>query len=135
MPSKPPAIGELTWTGDLQFSAAIHGHTLILDSSSQAGPTPVETLALSLAGCMSIDVVHILTRGRHPLTSLRSRIVAERADEDPKRFTRVTLDFTIGGGVPREAVERAIELSREKYCSVWQSMRQDIAFQVTVVVD
>lgn len=132
MPSKPPTIGELTWIGDLKFRATINDHTLTLDSGSKAGPTPVETLALSLAGCMSIDLVHILTKGRHPVSGLRAHIEADRAPEDPKRFTRVRLRFTLAGGAPRDAIERAVALSREKYCSVWQSMRQDIDLQVTV---
>ncbi len=88
-------------------------------------------LALSLAGCMSIDVAHILARGRHPLTALRAHIAAERADDDPHRFTRIAMTITTEGA-PREVVERAAELSRDKYCSVWHSMRQDIDFQVTV---
>ena len=80
---------------------------------------------------MTIDVVHILTRGRHPLRALRSHLVAERAQDDPHRFVRVTLHVTVEGGVPRDAIERAIALSRDRYCSVWHSMRQDIDFQVT----
>lgn len=131
MPSKPPAIGDLTWLGDLRFNATINNHTLTLDSGSKAGPTPVETLALSLAGCMSIDVAHILARGRHAFTALRTHIAAERAGEDPHRFTRIALKIEVAGA-PRDAVERAAALSREKYCSVWHSMRQDIDFQVTV---
>lgn len=134
MPPKNPAIADLAWLGDLRFSATINAHTLTLDSASKAGPTPVETLALSLAGCMSIDVVHILTRGRHPLTGFRSHLVGERAADEPHRFTRMTIQFTVEGGAPREAVERAVELSREKYCSVWHSMRQDIELQVSVAV-
>ncbi len=135
MPPRNPAIADLTWIGDLRFDATINNHQLTLDSASKAGPTPVETLAVSLAGCMAIDVVHILTRGRHPLTSLRSHLVGERASDDPHRFTRIALHLTLGGGTPRDAAERAVELSRDKYCSVWHSMRQDIDFQVTVAVE
>ena len=88
-------------------------------------------LAASLAGCMAIDLVHILGRGRHELRSLRAKLLADRATEAPRRFTAVTLHFAIEGSVPRDAVDRAVELSRTKYCSVWQSMRQDIDLQVT----
>lgn len=80
---------------------------------------------------MSVDIVHILTRGRHPFRALSSHLVAERAQEDPHRFTRVALHVTIDGDVPSDAVDRAIALSREKYCSVWHSMRQDIEFTVS----
>ena len=135
MPPKPPTTGDLTWLGDLRFRATINDHTLTFDSAGKAGPTPVETLALSLAGCMSIDLVHILAKGRHTVTSLRTHVEGERAPEDPKRFTRMTLRFTLGGSAPRDAIDRAVALSRDKYCSVWQSMRQDTDLQVVVDVE
>ena len=77
---------------------------------------------------MAADVVEILTRGRHPLTGLRAALTGERAPDPPRRFVRITLHFHVSGAVPPEAVDRAIALSREKYCSVWHSMRPDIAF-------
>lgn len=77
---------------------------------------------------MSMDVAHILTRGRHSFRALSSHLVGERAPEDPYRFTRITLTVVVEGDVPSDAVDRAIQLSREKYCSVWHSMRQDIEF-------
>jgi putative redox protein len=77
---------------------------------------------------MTTDVAYILSKGRYPLRALRSHMVADRAPEDPHRFTRITLHMTVDGDVPGEAVDRAIALSREKYCSVWHSMRQDIEF-------
>ncbi len=80
---------------------------------------------------MSIDVVHILTRGRHPLRGLRSHLTGDRAEDDPHRFTRIALHFVVEGDVPADAVDRAIALSREKYCSVWHSIRQDIELVVT----
>lgn len=80
---------------------------------------------------MGIDLVQILTKGRHDLRTLRAHLVGDRREEDPKHFTRIRLHFTLTGDVTREAVERAIALSREKYCSVWHSLRRDIDFQVT----
>ncbi len=130
MSSTPPLV-ELVWNGELEFAARLSKHTLVLDSNGVAGPSPVEMLGAALAGCMAIDLVHILTRGRHDLRSLRAMLRADRATESPKRFTAVTLHFAIEGSVPRDAVDRAVELSRTKYCSVWQSMRQDIDLQVT----
>ena len=125
---KPPTTADLTWIRGLQFEATSGAHTITLDGNSSAGPSPVQTLAISLAGCMSIDVADILTKGRHPFRAIRSRLDAERAPDDPHRFTRVTLAFTVEGGVPQDAVARAIALSHDKYCSVWHSMRQDIEF-------
>jgi len=128
---KPPSVIDLIWIGDLKFSAKTSSTTSTLDSAGTAGFSPVETLAAALAGCMSTDVVHILTRGRHPLQALGSHLSAERAEEDPHRILSATLHFTIEGDVPADAVDRAIALSRERYCSVWHSMRQDIDFQVS----
>jgi putative redox protein len=129
--AKPPAVADLTWIGDLKFSATASKASMSLDSAGVAGPSPVEALVLALAGCLSTDVTHILTRGRHPLRALRSHVIADRAQEDPHRLLRVALEFTIEGDVPPDAVDRAIALSRDKYCSVWHSMRQDIDLTVT----
>ncbi|HEY8147628.1 MAG TPA: OsmC family protein, partial [Vicinamibacteria bacterium] len=103
-------------------------------SDGSAGPSPVQALALALAGCMSVDVVHILERGRQPLRGLRAHLRAERAPEDPHRLVRVDLRFDVMGEVAPDKVERAIALSREKYCSVWHSLRQDIEFTTSFEV-
>ncbi|MGE3507600.1 MAG: OsmC family protein [Vicinamibacterales bacterium] len=139
MAQKPPAIVDLTWDGDLRFRVQVapppggqlSSPAFLLDSTGQAGPSPVALLAASLAGCMSIDLAHILSRGRHPVQDIRAHLEAERAAEAPHRVTRVTLHFVVVGDVPHEAVARAIELSQQKYCSVWHSLRQDIDLQVT----
>jgi putative redox protein len=130
--TKPPTIADLTWVGDLRFRARVNQATLTIDSAGVAGPSPVDALATALAGCMSSDIAHILTRGRHSLRALTARFVGDRAQEDPHRFVRIALHFTIDGDVPPDAVDRAVALSREKYCSVWHSMRQDIDFTVTI---
>jgi putative redox protein len=122
---------ELVWQGDLRFSARSGDIELTLDSDAKAGPSPVQTMAFALAGCMAMDVASLLQKGRHPVTGLKAALTGTRADNDPRRLTRVGLHFLIDGTVPSEAVERAIALSREKYCSVWHSLRQDIGFDVT----
>jgi putative redox protein len=128
---KPPTVVDLAWTGDLIFSGQSAKTSMTLDGNSTAGPSPVQALAFALAGCMSTDVVHILTKGRHPLDALRAHLVAERAPEAPHRFLKVALHFELEGAVPVEAAERAVALSREKYCSVWNSLNPDIDFRVT----
>jgi putative redox protein len=128
---KPPTVVDLIWTGNLEFAANLKNSAVIIDSNGITGPSPVDALGAALAGCMSVDLAHILTKGRHEFRALRTHLVAERAQEDPHRFVDVALHFVIEGTVPREVIERAIALSREKYCSVWHSMRQDIALQVT----
>ena len=131
MPPKPPTIVDLIWTGRLEFAASVSKSALIIDSAGETGPSPVEALGAAIVGCMSVDLAHILTKGRHDFRALRARLVADRAPDDPHRFVHVALTFIIEGPVPRDAVERAIQLSRDKYCSVWHSMRQDIDLRVT----
>jgi putative redox protein len=131
---KPPTVADLKWIDELKFSVTVDKASLTIDSAGVAGPSPVDSLAAALGACMATDVTHVLTKGRHPLRGLRAHFVGHRAQEDPHRFLRIDLHFTIDGGVPAAAVERAIALSREKYCSVWHSMRQDIDFHVTFEV-
>ncbi len=131
---KPPTLVELTWEHDLVLSGKSGAIDLVLDSASKAGPSPMQALAFGLAACMAMDVVHVITKGRLPLHGLRASLVGQRAPEEPRRFTAITLHYTITGDVPPEKVERAIKLSREKYCSVWHSMRQDIDLTVTYQV-
>jgi putative redox protein len=133
-PRKPPTLIELIWERDLVFGGRSGDVRMILDSASGAGPSPMQALAFGLAGCMAMDVVHILRKGRHDLRGLRADLVAHRAEEEPRRFTSIELHYTITGHVPEEQIERAINLSREKYCSVWHSMRTDIEFAVTFTV-
>ena len=138
---KPPLVADLTWKQRLEFTATTAKTTFVLDSAGVAGPSPTDSLAAALAGCMAMDVAHVLTKGRHVFTALQARLVAERALQDPHRIVSATLHFVLEA--PREAgaqpgphplhhvMERAISLSRDKYCSVWHSLRQDISFQVT----
>ena len=132
---KPPITGTLTWQGGLKFRAATPKSEIILDSDSTAGPSPPEALALALAGCMAIDVADITVKGRHRLIALEVRIVGERRDDPPRSFVRFTLHFAVTGDVPTHAVERAIQLSHDKYCSVWHSLRQDIELKTSFEVD
>lgn len=125
---------ELTWQGDLRFAGRSGEVIVLLDSASMAGPSPVQSLAFALAGCMAIDVVHILAKGRAGLAGLTARLVGERAQQDPRRLVKVDLHFELRGSVARDRVERAIELSRGKYCSVWHSLRPDIDLRTSFEV-
>jgi putative redox protein len=131
---KPRPIVELVWEHDLVLSGHAGGVGMTLDSASEAGPSPMQTLAFALAGCMAMDVIHVVKKGRHNLRGLRADLSGTRAPTEPKRFTAITLHFMVTGDVPDDKVARAIELSREKYCSVWHSMREDIELDVTYTV-
>ena len=106
-------------------------HEIVLDGDSREAVSPVQALAFALASCMASDVVLILTRGRQPLEGLTARLHAQRAEKDPRRLLRVELRFEVQGGVPPDKVQRAIDLSRDTYCSVWHSLNPDIEFVVT----
>lgn len=104
------------------------GHTLVMDGAPDAAnpanggqnlaPRPMETLLAGAGGCTAYDVVLILRRGRHQVQGCSVKLSAERAETDPKVFTAIHMHFTVRGrGIPAAAVERAIALSHEKYCS------------------
>jgi putative redox protein len=131
---KPPTKVELLWEHDLVFKAASGVVRTTLDSASVAGQSPMQSLAFGLAGCMAMDVVHILQKSRHDLKALKAELTGHRQQQIPHRFVAVDLHFTVDGAAPAEQIQRAIDLSREKYCSVWHSMRQDIQLNVTFEV-
>ena len=99
------------------------GHVLVMDGAADGGgrdlaPRPMETVLAGTGGCTAYDVVLILQRGRHDVRGCQVKLIAERADQAPKVFTRIQMHFVVTGrGVPAAAVERAIALSHERYCS------------------
>ncbi len=99
------------------------GHFLTMDGAPDGGghnlaPRPMETVLAGTGGCTAYDVVLILKRGRHKVSGCQVKITSERAQQDPKVFTKIHMHFIVSGeAVPAAAVERAIALSHEKYCS------------------
>lgn len=132
--AKPPVEIEIIWERDLVLAGRSGEARLMLDSAGVAGPSPMQALAFALAGCMAMDLLHILKKGRHDFRGLRADLSGIRAETEPRRFTAIKLHYTITGAVPDEVVQRGIDLSRDKYCSVWQSMRQEIDFSTTFKV-
>jgi putative redox protein len=128
--SGPVVDLELRWERDLLFHGRAGALEISVDGNTREAVSPVQTLAFALASCMASDVVLILTRGRHPLEGLTVRLHARRAATDPRRILAVELTFEIKGAVPPEATQRALDLSRDKYCSVWHSLREDIELRL-----
>lgn len=99
------------------------GHSIVMDGppehgGSDLGVRPMEMLLLGLGGCASFDVVHILKKSRQNVTDCEALLEAERAEQEPKVFTRIHLHFVVTGRkLSVKQVERAIQLSSEKYCS------------------
>ena len=127
-------VVDLAWKEALVFEGTSAEARMVLDSEGKAGPSPVEALAFGLAGCMAMDVASILAKGRLDVRGITAHLVADRAEDHPRRFVKIDLRFTFEGDVPDEKVERALALSRDKYCSVWHSMRQDIPFTTSFSV-
>jgi putative redox protein len=121
----------LTWQGGLKFASGPAGPPLALDSSAPNVVSPMQTLGYALMACMAMDVAHLLQKARHDLQTLTVTFEGTRAQESPRRYTAIHLHFEVGGDVPETAVERAIELSRTTYCSVWHSMRRDIQLRTS----
>lgn len=117
----------IRWTGNdagMSFIAETgSGHAVVMDGAPEAGgrnigPRPMEMVLAGTGGCSAFDVVLILKKGRHAVSACDVRLQAERAAEDPKVFTRIHLHYRVKGkNLKPEAVTRAIELSKEKYCS------------------
>ena len=125
----------VNWTGALGTRSGMgflaetgSGHTLTMDGAPDAAkpenggqnlaPRPMELMLAGAGGCTAYDVVLILKRGRHAVQGCTVKLSAERAETDPKVFTAITMHFTVTGkGVPAVAVERAIAMSHDKYCS------------------
>jgi putative redox protein len=108
-----------TWVDNHRFNAvADSGHPVAMDGDKTTAATPMELVLIALCGCTGYDVVAILQKKREPFTSLEIRAQGERATEPPSVYTEIKLTYRIGGKVSRKAVEDAVHLSKDKYCSV-----------------
>ncbi|HEY0294023.1 MAG TPA: OsmC family protein [Bordetella sp.] len=125
-------------SGMLFTASTGSGHVAVMDGAVEGGghdlaPRPMEMVLLGTGGCTAYDVVLILKRGRHVVTGCSVKLEAERAATDPKVFTRINFAFTVTGrSLPRDAVERAVELSHEKYCSASAMLAKTAELSFTV---
>jgi putative redox protein len=107
------------WINEHCFKAAADsGHEIVVDGDKTTGNSPLELVLIGLCGCTGYDVVSILQKKREPFTNLEVRAQAERATVTPSVFTEIKLTYRVGGKVSHKAVEDAVRLSKEKYCSV-----------------
>lgn len=97
---------------------ATSGHSVVADSNKKTAPSPMELVLMGLCACTATDIDIILRKKREPFTSLEVRAEAERATDPPQVYTQIKLIFTVGGRVTKKAMEDAVRLSEEKYCSV-----------------
>jgi putative redox protein len=119
---------QLKWTDGLQFVArAGDGPAVIMDSTDGgSGMSPMQMMLAGVAGCTAIDVILIMQKKRADITRFLVNITGEQASENPKRFTRIHVEYILhGSGIKAKAVEQAIELSETKYCSALASLNAE----------
>lgn len=110
---------KIRWTEGMRFDGiASSGHSVIVDGDSKTGNSPMELVLVALCGCTGYDVASILKKKREPFTAIEISAEGEKAPEPPRVYTSIKLRYRITGKVSRKAVEDAVRLSEEKYCSV-----------------
>src|ERR1700740_763712 len=107
------------WLDNQRFAAeSSSSHAIIVAGDKKTANSPMELVLIGLCGCTGYDVASILRKKREPFTSLEVRARAERAAEPPTVYTEIRLIYRVGGKVSHKAVEDAVKLSEDKYCSV-----------------
>lgn len=131
---------ELTvkWNGEMSFSGTTpSGHEIKMDSAEEfggknSGARPTELLLNAVAGCTGIDIISILRKMRLDIASFHMDVSGERADDHPKRLTKIHIHYALEGDLPENKVVRAIQLSKDKYCSVSHSLNADMSVSYSI---
>jgi putative redox protein len=129
-------IAHSEWKHDNIFEGiAENGNTILFDADSAhtQGPSPMEAVLMALCGCTSVDVVSILKKKRQSITGLRVSASATQADAPPRVFTHIKLTYAVHGHLSRKAVEDAVSLSKNKYCSVSQMLEKAASIEYEIV--
>jgi putative redox protein len=122
------------WTDNDRFlGQATSGHALVVDTGKvKSASSPVELVLIALCACTGSDVVGILRKKREPFTSLEVRATGERASDYPTVFTSIRLIYRVGGAVTHKAMEDAVRLSKEKYCSVSAMLEKSVKIEFEI---
>jgi putative redox protein len=129
-------IARSDWKHDNIFEgSAENGNTILFDADSAHthGPSPMEAVLMALCSCTSVDVVSILKKKRQPLTALRVSAAAEQAETAPRVFTKIKLTYAVSGKLSRKAVEDAVALSKNTYCSVSKMLEKSAAVDYEIL--
>jgi putative redox protein len=127
--SMADSMARLKWEGGQRFTGGTpEGPQVLIDGRGEGGPSPMGALLLSLGGCMGIDIVDIASKMRVSIGTLEVELEADRRPEPPRRFTRIVMRFRVTGAdvADRVKLERAVELSRETYCSVFHTLSPEL---------
>lgn len=128
-------IASAQWKQGMLFEGRSHsGHSITFDASAEhaSGPSPMETVLAALCACTSVDVVSILEKKREPVTGLTVSASAEQAADPPRVFTRIHLTYRVSGKVAPASAERAVSLSKNKYCSVSQMLEKAVEISYSI---
>ncbi|MDX8290470.1 OsmC family protein [Metabacillus indicus] len=128
----------IKWNGKMSFSGSTpSGHEVKMDASEEVGgentgARPTELLLHAVAGCTGIDIISILQKMRLNPSAFEMDLTGTRAEDHPKRFTAIHIHYKLEGDLPEEKVIRAIQLSKDKYCSVSQSLNAEITAEYSI---
>jgi putative redox protein len=125
---------KMRWRGEECFDVEAGDHTVVLDGESELGLSPMQYLATGVTGCMAIDIAHILGRMRTAPDSLTVTMDTERPEDPPRRFTGLKMHVRAVGDIPQANLDRAIGLSRDKYCSALHTLKDDIELTVSTEI-
>lgn len=128
---------KLEWKEKMQFvGQAGNNPCVTLDNpEGKTGPTPMEMVLMGIAGCTAMDVISIIRKRRADVTGFQVNITGERAEDHPKRYTRILIEYVLEGtGITAKDVERAIKLSTTKYCSATASMNAQVETSYRILV-
>ena len=122
---------KVSWKGKLAFQGQTEaGHQIFMDAKPDAGgegkgPSPMELILIALAGCTAMDIIVIMRKKRVDLQGLTIKVDGERASEHPKYFTKISVEYNFEGkNLKEEDIKQAVELSRDKYCSVSAMLKE-----------
>jgi putative redox protein len=125
-----------TWTKQMQFQGTGNsGLSIIMDGDGKAGNSPMELVLIALCGCTAYDVVNILRKKREPFLAVEVSAQAEKATQPPRVYTDIKLQYRVSGKVARKAVEDAVRLSEEKYCSVSAMLSKTVKLHYEIQLD
>jgi putative redox protein len=126
---------QLVWKGDFRFDGTARGGSItVIDGNSESGTAPVDLMLQSVGACAATDVVDILKKSRQEVQGMAVEVEATRREEPPRYVKRLEFRFRIKGPVDQKKAERAVDLSLEKYCSVFHTFRMDIQLDVEVKI-
>jgi putative redox protein len=124
------------WDREGRFEGKSNGaHVVMMDGDSKVANSPMELVLIALCGCTAVDVVNILQKKREPFTTVEVSAEADKAPSPPRVYTEIKLRYRVGGKVSRKAVDDAVRLSEEKYCSVAAMLNKTAKISYEIYLD